>query len=137
MTCYVTINADHDKFSSLCDTLCVDHLLLSLLMFKFKTQFKYCTAVLSWNEFEFRTTNINLCRLNWFRYWSLFQLKVAEHSFGSLWVYAICQIMAREWVQLTSWNLASEKYTDERFWLTGKMWRFCSFHGNMNNWMQP
>ena len=64
-------------------------------------------------------------------------LKVAEHSFGSLWVYVICQIMARERLQLTSWNLASEKYTDERFWLTGKMWRFHSFHGNMNDWIQP
>ena len=59
--------------------------------------------------------------------------KVAEHSFGSLWVYVICQIMARERLQLTSWNLASEKYTDERFWLTGKIWRFRSFHGNMND----
>ena len=63
-------------------------------------------------------------------------IKVAEHSFGSLWVYVICQIMARERLQLTSWNLASEKYTDERFWLTGKIWRFRSFHGNMNNWIQ-
>ena len=63
--------------------------------------------------------------------------KVAEHSFGSLWVYVIYQIMARERLQLTSWNLASEKYTDERFWLTGKIWRFRSFHGNMNDWIQP
>ena len=65
-------------------------------------------------------------------------IKVAEHSFGSLWVYIICQIMARERLQLTSWawNLASEKYIDERFWLTGKMWRFRSFHGNMNDWIQ-
>ena len=63
--------------------------------------------------------------------------KVVEHSFGSLWVYVICQIMARERLQLTSWNLASEKYTDERFWLTGKTWRFRSFHGNMNDWIQP
>ena len=51
-------------------------------------------------------------------------IKVAEHSFGSLWVNVICQIMARERLQLTSWNLASEKYTDERSWLTGKIWRF-------------
>ena len=64
-------------------------------------------------------------------------LKVAEHSFGSLWVYGLCQIMARERWQLTSWNLASEKYTDKRLWLAGKMWRFCSFHGNMNDWIQP
>ena len=42
-------------------------------------------------------------------------VKVAEHSFGSLWIYAICQIMVRERLQITSWNLASEKYTDERF----------------------
>ena len=62
--------------------------------------------------------------------------KVAEHSFGSLWVYFICQIMASEGLQLTSWNLASEKYTDERFWLTGKIWHFRSFHGNMNDWIQ-
>ena len=67
-----------------------------------------------------------------------FRLKVAEHSFGSLLVYAInCQIMARERLQLTDWNLVNEKYTDERFWLTGKMWRFQSFHGNMNDWIQP
>ena len=33
---------------------------------------------------------------------------------------------------VTSWNLASEKYTDERFWLTGEIWHFRSFHGNMN-----
>ena len=52
---------------------------------------------------------------NWkdfFKTW----LKVAEHSFGSLWLYVICQIIARDRLQLTSWNLASEKYTDERFW---------------------
>ena len=30
--------------------------------------------------------------------------KVAEHSFGSLWVYFICQVMAREGLQLTSWT---------------------------------
>ena len=65
-------------------------------------------------------------------------IKVTDHSFGSLWVYVICQIIvARERLQLTSWNLASEKYTDERLWLTGKMWRFCCFHGNMNGWIQP
>ena len=29
-------------------------------------------------------------------------IKVAEHSFGSIWVYVICQIMARERLQLTS-----------------------------------
>ena len=32
--------------------------------------------------------------------------------------------MAREGLQLTSWNLASEKYTGGAFWLMGKMWRF-------------
>ena len=63
--------------------------------------------------------------------------KVAEYSLGSLWVYVICQIMARKRLQLTSSNLASEKYTDERFWLAGKIWRFRSFHGNMNDWIQP
>jgi len=68
---------------------------------------------------------------------SFYSFKVAEHSFGSLWVYVICQIMAREGLQLTSWNLADEKYTDERFWLTGKIWHFRSFHGNMNDWIQP
>ena len=57
-------------------------------------------------------------------------VKVAEHSFGSLWLCVICQIMARDRLLLTSWNLASEKCTDERFWLTGKSWRFRSFHGN-------
>ena len=36
---------------------------------------------------------------------------MAEHSFGSLWVY----------VNAVYVNLASEKYTDERFWLTGEM----------------
>ena len=43
------------------------------------------------------------------------RIKVAEHSFGSFWVYVFCQIMARERLQLTIWNLASEKYTDESF----------------------
>ena len=66
-----------------------------------------------------------------------FLFKVAEHSFGSSWVYVLCQIMARERLQLKSWNLAGEKYTDERFWLAGKMWRFRSFHGDMNDWIQP
>ena len=28
----------------------------------------------------------------------------SEHSFGSLWVYVICQIMARERLQLISWT---------------------------------
>ena len=65
------------------------------------------------------------------------RVKVAEQSFGSLWVHVICQIMAIERLQFTNWNLASEKCTDERFWLTGKMWRFLSFHGNMNDWTQP
>ena len=64
-------------------------------------------------------------------------VKVAEHSFGSLWLYVICQIMARERLLLTSWNLASEKCTDKRFWLTDKNWRFRSFHGNMDDWIQP
>ena len=50
-------------------------------------------------------------RLSWSNH-----VKVAEHSFGSLKVYVICQIIARERLQLTSWNLASEKYTDKRFW---------------------
>ena len=63
-------------------------------------------------------------------------LKVAGHSFGILWVYVICQIMTRERLQLTSWNLASEKYTDEKFWLTAKIWRFRSFDGKMNDWIQ-
>ena len=63
--------------------------------------------------------------------------KVAEHSFGSLWVYVIYQIKARERLQLTSWNLTSKKYTDERVWLTGQMWCFRGFHGNMNDWLQP
>ena len=66
-----------------------------------------------------------------------YSIKVAEHSFGSLWVYVICQIMTRGRLQLTSWNLASEKFTDEKFRLTGKMWRFRHFHGNMNAWIQP
>ena len=43
--------------------------------------------------------------------------KVAEHSFGSLCVYSvwyvICQIMTRERLQLTSWNLEIGKYSDE------------------------
>ena len=63
-------------------------------------------------------------------------IKVSEHSFSSLWVCVICQIIARERLQVTSWNLASEKYTDEKFWLTAKIWRFRSFHGNMNDWIQ-
>ena len=74
---------------------------------------------------------------NPFRMSTKHSIKVAEHSFNSLWSYVICKIMARERLQLTSWNLESEKYTDERFWLTGKMWRFRSFHGNMNDWIQP
>ena len=63
--------------------------------------------------------------------------KVAEHCIGSFSVYVICQTMARERLQLESWNLASEKYTNQRFWLTGKIWLFHSFHGNMNDWIQP
>ena len=72
-----------------------------------------------------------------FESFQLFDFKVAKHSFGSLWLYVICQIMARERLLLTSWKLASEKCTDERFWLTGKSWRFPGFHGNMNDWIQP
>ena len=63
--------------------------------------------------------------------------KVAEHSFDNLWLCVICQIMARERLLLASWNLASEKCTDERFWWTGNNWRFRSFHGNINDWIQP
>ena len=63
----------------------------------------------------------------------ILSFEVAEHCFGSLWVYVIRQITARERFQLTSWNLAGEKFTDERLWLTGKTWRFRSFHGNTND----
>ena len=63
--------------------------------------------------------------------------KVSEHNFGNSWVCVLCQIMASERLQLTSWNLASEKYTDRKFWLTGKIWRFRSFHGNINDWIHP
>ena len=45
---------------------------------------------------------------------SFYIIKVAKHSFGSLWVCVICQIMARERFQLTNWNLASEKYADKK-----------------------
>ena len=79
------------------------------------------------------TTTTWICPI-WGSANSLF--KVFEHSFGSLWVYVICQIMTKERLQLTSWKLASEKYTDESFWSTGKMWRFRCFHGNMNDWIQ-
>ena len=41
--------------------------------------------------------------------------KVAEHSFGSLWVYVICQIKARERLQLTSWNLESKNILMKEF----------------------
>ena len=68
---------------------------------------------------------------------SIRTIKVSEHSFGSLWVRVICHTMARERLQLTGWNLASEKYTDKKFSLTDKIWRFRSFHGNMNDWIQP
>ena len=86
-------------------------------------------APMNYNDLEMMI-NTELANINTW-------LQVAEHSFRSLWVYVICQIMAREGLQLTSWNLASEKYTDERFWLTGKIWRFRSFHGNINDWIQP
>ena len=43
---------------------------------------------------------------------------------------------AKSW-QEKGWNLASEKYIDERFLLTGKIWRFRSFRGNMCDWIQP
>ena len=65
-----------------------------------------------------------------------FQIKLAEHSFGSFWVYSF----AKSWQEKgcsSQAELASEKYTDEKFWLTGKMWRFRSFYGNMNDWIQP
>ena len=42
-------------------------------------------------------------------------LKVAKHPFGSLWVYVICQIMARGRLQLTSGNLASENLVMKHF----------------------
>ena len=57
----------------------------------------------------------------------------SDSDFGSLWMYVICQIMTRERLQSTSWNLGSEKYTGERLRLTGKIWRFRSFHGIMND----
>ena len=60
------------------------------------------------------------------------RLQVGWTQFWQFVSVFIGQIMARERLQLTSWNSASEKYTDERFWLTGKICRFRSFHGNMN-----
>ena len=57
-------------------------------------------------------------------------IKVAEHSFGSLWVYSF----AKSWQEK---GCSSQAETFERFWLTGKIWRFHSFHGNMNDWIQP
>ena len=63
--------------------------------------------------------------------WWHIPYKVAEHSFGSLWVYIIFQIMARERLQPTSWNLASEQYTDERFeWQV----KFDVFVVSMSTW---
>ena len=47
------------------------------------------------------------------------------------------EIMAREGLQLTSWNLANLKYVDEKFWLAGRIWHFRCFHGNMNDWILP
>ena len=39
--------------------------------------------------------------------------KVAKHSFGSLWLYVICQIMARKKLLLTSWNFDWQVKTDD------------------------
>ena len=67
-----------------------------------------------------------------------FQKKIKKsYLFFKTHFNVICQIMVREGLQLTSWNLASDKYTDERFWLTGKIWLFRSFHGNMNDYNEP
>ena len=99
---------------------------------RFNTSFELAlTGRLEKRENQENQVTFLIFRINWIR------IKVAQHCFASLWVYVICQIMARGRLQLTSWNLASEKCTDERFWLTGKIWRFRSFHGNMNDWIQP
>ena len=47
--------------------------------------------------------------------------------------YGICHLpkAAAHKLKLGKW-----KYTDERFWLTDKIWHFHSFHGNMNDWIQ-
>ena len=37
-------------------------------------------------------------------------------------------------LQAETWQVKS---TDESLWLTGKIWRFRSFHGKINDWMQP
>ena len=61
--------------------------------------------------------------------------KVVEHSFGSLWVYFISRLEKYCSSQAETWLV--KKYTDERVWLTGQVWRFRNFHGNMNDWIQP
>ena len=66
-----------------------------------------------------------------------FSFKVAQHSFGSLWVFVICQSWQEKGRSSQAVSFASEKYTDEIFWLMSKMWRFRSFHGNMSDWIQP
>ena len=57
--------------------------------------------------------------------------KVAEHSL------AVCECIsfAKSW-QEKGCSSQAEKYTNERFWVTGKIWFFHSFHGNMNDWIQ-
>ena len=58
-------------------------------------------------------------------------LAVCEYmSFGKLWQEKGCSSQAETWQ-------VKNIYTDERFWLTGKICHFRRFHGNMNDWIQP
>ena len=47
---------------------------------------------------------------------------MAEHSFGSLWVYSFTKSWQGKGCSSQAETWQSEKYTDERFWLPGKIW---------------
>ena len=71
---------------------------------------------------------------------NIIQLTESYGGWTQCWQFvSICHLLnhGNRKVAAYKLKLASEKYTDERFWLTGKMWRFRCFHGNMNDWIQP
>ena len=61
-----------------------------------------------------------------------------RHHLGKYWLWSWHLL---RWLNavlaVCEYRSFAKKYADERFWLTGKIWRFCSFHGNMNDWIQP
>ena len=80
-------------------------------------------------------------RLIFKKYIKKIRTTLTEGGWTQFWLFvsSICYLPNHGKGKVVAHNLKLGKWKilDERFWLTGKMWRLSSFHGNMNDWIQP